>query len=632
MLQLGMTATEILQAAVGSNEDPNSGGRQMPSHWSCRQAQRGLQVELHGHAVPAGRGRRRSGLVPRPRRGRAGPGDPSPHRTTSHVLITTGDGTTSEGEFWEALNTASNKQLPCIFLVEDNGYAISVPVEVQTAGGSISKAGGELPRPAPDHRASTAATSRQRYARCKRPSPTAAPAKAPRWCTPRWCAPTATPSATTSATTARRRAGRRGRARPHRPAARQLSTTATSRRGPRRPARPTSTPRSTPPPSAPSPRPRPSRPKCSTTSTARHRPHLGRPSTAKPMFEGSTGDKTMVDLLNACLRDEMARDPRIVIFGEDVADASREEVLDRVQGQGRRLQGHPRPADALRRRPRLQLAPRRGQHRRPRHRHGLPRAQARRRDPVPRLHLAGLPADPQRAGHDRAGASHGGWSARWSSACPSGGYLKGGAPYHSQSAETPVHPRPRPARGHARHRARRQRAAPHGHPLRRSGHLPRAQTPLPPDLQQGAYPGPDYMVPVRQGAPRARRRRPHRSSPTAPSCTAARRPVRIPQKPRTSPSICSTCGRSPLRLGGHRRVGQAHGQVPWWCTRKAAPGAMAPRSPPHRRGAVRVARRAGAPGGLPRHVRGLPSHPRRRRSCPRWPTCRRRSRRCCATR
>jgi 2-oxoisovalerate dehydrogenase E1 component len=55
------------------------------------------------------------------------------------VLVTTGDGTTSEGEFWEALNTACNKQAAGLLLVEDNGYAISVPVEVQTAGGSISK-------------------------------------------------------------------------------------------------------------------------------------------------------------------------------------------------------------------------------------------------------------------------------------------------------------------------------------------------------------------------------------------------------------------------------------------------------------------------------------------------------------
>src|SRR5690606_35492886 len=55
------------------------------------------------------------------------------------VLVSTGEGTTSEGEFWESLNTACNLALPVVYVVQDNEYAISVPVEVNTAGGSISK-------------------------------------------------------------------------------------------------------------------------------------------------------------------------------------------------------------------------------------------------------------------------------------------------------------------------------------------------------------------------------------------------------------------------------------------------------------------------------------------------------------
>ena len=83
---------------------------------------------------------------------------------------------------------------------------------------------------------------------------------------------------------------------------------------------------------------------------------------------------TMVDLLNSTMRTEMERDPRIVVFGEDVADVSRDEHLDDAEGQGRSLQGHPRPAGPLRLGPRVQLPARGGEHRRTRRR-AWPRAE-----------------------------------------------------------------------------------------------------------------------------------------------------------------------------------------------------------------------------------------------------------------
>ena len=136
-LAIGLTPYEMLLAAVGSSEDPTSGGRQMPSHWSkpelnlvspsscvstqclhavgCAEA---CQFYLRFPEVADAAGQCAEGDV---------------------VYVSLGDGGTSEGEFWESLNTACTRRLPIIFLVEDNGYAISVPVEIQTPGGDIAQ-------------------------------------------------------------------------------------------------------------------------------------------------------------------------------------------------------------------------------------------------------------------------------------------------------------------------------------------------------------------------------------------------------------------------------------------------------------------------------------------------------------
>ncbi|MEZ5308381.1 MAG: dehydrogenase E1 component subunit alpha/beta [Pyrinomonadaceae bacterium] len=136
MLQLGMTPAEMLQSAVGAEADPNSHGRQMPSHWGSVELNVPSQSSPTGtqllQAVGAAEATYRATLLENIRDKVTG------FKGDEVVYVSIGDGTSSQGEFWEAMNTACNLKLPVIFVIEDNGYAISVPVEVQTPGGSVS--------------------------------------------------------------------------------------------------------------------------------------------------------------------------------------------------------------------------------------------------------------------------------------------------------------------------------------------------------------------------------------------------------------------------------------------------------------------------------------------------------------
>src|SRR5437667_54356 len=227
-LALGMTPTEMLLSAVGAAEDPNSGGRQVPSHWGqkalnivSQSSPTGTQLlQAVGCAEARIKYERIDGIAEKP------------IHDDELVYVSAGDGTTSEGEFWEALNSASNLRLPILFLIEDNGYAISVPVEVQTAGGSVSKLVRNFP---------------------------ALPVEEVDGCEPETAllyvySPDVDPTSE------------------------QFDTE------------------------------------------------------DDPQFAGDP--TTMVDLLNACMKDEMARDPRILVFGEDVADVSRHQYLEQVKGKG----------------------------------------------------------------------------------------------------------------------------------------------------------------------------------------------------------------------------------------------------------------------------------------------------------
>ena len=329
LLQLGMTPLEMLLGAVGSKDDPSSGGRQMPSHWShprlnvvTRSSPTGTQFLQAVGCAEAGL-YLAAGHV-------AGPDAPA-CRADEVVYCSCGDGTTSEGEFWESLNTACNLRLPVLYLVEDNGYAISVPVEVQTAGGSVSRLVSSFPN-----------LLVREVDGCDPVACLDVLSEAAEWCRARrgpafvhakvirpYSHSLSDDEALYRAASERASEARRDPlvAFPRRLVEEGLVTEDRLARireeVDREVAVATEAALA-----APGPDPR---------SATRHvySPDFDPTSAALAVEPSLSGDpKTMVDLLNACLNDEMRRDPRVVVFGQDVADCSREASLSEVKGKG----------------------------------------------------------------------------------------------------------------------------------------------------------------------------------------------------------------------------------------------------------------------------------------------------------
>jgi 2-oxoisovalerate dehydrogenase E1 component len=328
---LGMTPYDHLLQAVGAESDPGSGGRQMPSHWGHRElnivstsSPTGTQfLQAVGCAEAAMRASRDDAM-------RAAI---DAFEDDEVVLVTTGEGQTSQGEFWEALNTASNLKLPVVFLVEDNGYAISVPVEVNTAGGKISKLVTGFPDLYIEEFDGTSLT--ESWEACARGVEYARRKKGPVLLHAHVVRPYSH-SMSDDERLYRPETERDDDARrdPLVVTRQHLidSGIATADELEKLEAEVEQEVKDASDRAIEQPQPAPE-----TAMDYLYSPDVD-PTAEQfdteddPRHVG--GETTMVDLINAALRDEMARDPRIVVFGEDVADVSREEALEEVKGKG----------------------------------------------------------------------------------------------------------------------------------------------------------------------------------------------------------------------------------------------------------------------------------------------------------
>jgi len=341
-LTLGNAVEEQFLQAVGAKDDAASGGRQMPSHWTSQRlnivSPSSSTATQCLHAV----GCAEAGLyfTRHPEAAGKHTGDYREFKdVTFHadevVYVSIGEGSTSQGEFWEALNSASNGKLPVVFVVEDNQYAISTPVEVNTPGGNISRLVANFPNfhfaevdgtdPIASYQAMTEAVA---YCRAR---------KGPAFVHGHVVRPYSHSlsdderlyrSAAELEADALRdpisrmqmyllregildeaaidRLEREVEAEVQRAADRAVSA---------QPAEVSSIMRH--------------------VYSENYDPCQARHSEEVAATADAT-ERTMADLINTCLRDEMRRDPRIVVFGEDVADATRDEALKagKIKGKG----------------------------------------------------------------------------------------------------------------------------------------------------------------------------------------------------------------------------------------------------------------------------------------------------------
>lgn len=329
-LGLGMTPKEQLLEAVGAQDDPSSGGRQMPSHWGHQGLNIVSQSSCTGTQFLQAVGCAEAAVQYHQYPETAKTAGVRAHRDEV-VYVSGGDGTTSEGEFYEALNTACNQKLPVLFLIEDNGYAISVPVEVQTAGGSISEVVSGFPGLLIQQCDGT--DPLESYAALK---------KAVTYCR-----------------------ARQGPALVHASVVRPYSHSMSDDEKLYRPASEMEADAKRDPITTfglflsregilneeeiaalekevdaeilaatdeALAAPLPEKDSAPLYVYSPDADPTAQDFSSEPKEEGTP--KTYVDLVNACLRDEMERDPRIVVFGEDVADVSREQYLEEVKGKG----------------------------------------------------------------------------------------------------------------------------------------------------------------------------------------------------------------------------------------------------------------------------------------------------------